>query len=468
MASPIPSALRDGVEQQTGCVIAAVQPRGGGGASRQGAEVTLFAPDGAERRCYLAWDAIAADPYDSFTPNLRYDYIYSTVMRIAGGADDVWMDKDVPFEHLDQSDFEQKVPMMLDPFAPLALPRGPALKNRFVLAPLTNLQSHPDGTLSDEEIHWLERRAEGGFGLIMSASSHVLPAGQGFKGQLGTFSDDHLPGLTRLADEIRARGSVSSVQLNHAGSRALQELTGQQPMGPFEDAQTGARAMTTAEVEAAIEAYIAAAVRVEKAGFDGAEIHGAHSYLICQFLSVGNQRSDGWGGSFAGRRRFLDAIIDGVRAATGPQFQLGLRLTPERHGIATREALDLAEDMLNSDRIDYLDMSLWSCFEQPVEEEFAAKPLIEWFTELPRGKVPLGVAGKIMGGEDVRHCLNAGADFVLIGRGAILHHDFPKQIAADPNFTSAPRPVSREYLRREGLSDKFIDYIAIWPDFVAD
>lgn len=153
-------------------------------------------------------------------------------------------------------------------------------------------------------------------------------------------------------------------------------------------------------------------------------------------MSATSEATAGGGGSFAGRRRFLDAIIDGVRAATGPQFQLGLRLTPERHGIATREALDLAEDMLNSDRIDYLDMSLWSCFEQPVEEEFAAKPLIEWFTELPRGKVPLGVAGKIMGGEDVRRCLNAGADFVLVGRGAILHHDFPKQIAADPDFTS--------------------------------
>lgn len=355
---------------------------------------------------------------------------------------------------------------MFDPFAPLALPRGSALKNRFMLAPLTNMQSHADGTLSDEEIHWLVKRAEGGFGLTMTAAAHVLPSGQGFKGQLGIFSDDHLPGLARLAAEIRKAGSVSSVQLHHAGWRAPQDITGYQPMGPFEDAQTGARAMTTREVEQAAEAFIAAAVRAEKAGFDGVELHGAHSYLICQFLDSGNQRSDGWGGSFAERRRFLDVIIDGVRAATGPDFQLGLRLTPERHGIATREALELAEDMLNSDRIDYLDMSLWDCFKTPVEAEFASKPLIEWFTELPRGKVPLGVAGKIMSGETVRRCFDVGVDFVLLGRAAILHHDFPAKMKADEQFESVTRPVSRDHLLAEGLSEPFVDYMAGWPGFV--
>lgn len=355
---------------------------------------------------------------------------------------------------------------MFDPFAPLALPRGPALKNRFMLAPLTNMQSHADGTLSDEEIHWLVKRAEGGFGLTMTAAAHVLPSGQGFKGQLGIFSDDHLPGLARLAAEIRKAGSVSSVQLHHAGWRAPEDITGHQPMGPFEDAQTGARAMTTREVEQAAEAFIAAAVRAEKAGFDGVELHGAHSYLICQFLDSGNQRSDGWGGSFAERRRFLDVIIDGVRAATGPDFQLGLRLTPERHGIATREALELAGDMLNSDRIDYLDMSLWDCFKTPVEAAFASKPLIEWFTELPRGKVRLGVAGKIMSGETVRRCFDAGVDFVLLGRAAILHHDFPAKMKADEQFESVARPVSRDHLLAEGLSEPFVDYMAGWPGFV--
>jgi 2,4-dienoyl-CoA reductase-like NADH-dependent reductase (Old Yellow Enzyme family) len=102
---------------------------------------------------------------------------------------------------------------------PLTLVRGPAWSNRIALAPMTNRQSHPDGTLSQHELVWLERRALGGFGLVMTCASHVAASGQGWTGQLGIFSDDHLPGLTRLADALRLAGSRSSVQLHHGGRR---------------------------------------------------------------------------------------------------------------------------------------------------------------------------------------------------------------------------------------------------------
>jgi 2,4-dienoyl-CoA reductase-like NADH-dependent reductase (Old Yellow Enzyme family) len=104
----------------------------------------------------------------------------------------------------------------------LDLGRGPAMANRFMLAPLTNMQSHADGTLSDDEYRWLVARAEGGFGLTMTAAAHVQKGGQGFPGQIGIWSDDHLPGLTRLAAGIAAAGSLSSVQLHHAGERTPQ------------------------------------------------------------------------------------------------------------------------------------------------------------------------------------------------------------------------------------------------------
>ena len=81
------------------------------------------------------------------------------------------------------------------------------MKNRFMLAPLTNLQSHADGTLSDDEFRWLAMRAEGGFGLTMTCAAHVQAAGQGFPGQLGIFDDKHLPGLARLAEAINQTGS---------------------------------------------------------------------------------------------------------------------------------------------------------------------------------------------------------------------------------------------------------------------
>ena len=94
---------------------------------------------------------------------------------------------------------------MTDLFAPMSFARGRGMKNRFMLAPLTNLQSHTDGRLSDDEYHWLVMRARGGFGLTMTCASHVQAQGQGFPGQLGCYSDAHLDGLTRLATGIRLR-----------------------------------------------------------------------------------------------------------------------------------------------------------------------------------------------------------------------------------------------------------------------
>src|SRR6478735_8718352 len=94
--------------------------------------------------------------------------------------------------------------------------RGPAMKNRLALAPLTNGQSHPDGILSDEEFRWLTYRAEGGSGLTMTCAAHVQRQGQGFAGQLGVFTDRHGEAIARLAEAIKRFDSVAVVQLHHA------------------------------------------------------------------------------------------------------------------------------------------------------------------------------------------------------------------------------------------------------------
>ncbi|MCK9543387.1 MAG: NADH:flavin oxidoreductase [Novosphingobium sp.] len=349
---------------------------------------------------------------------------------------------------------------------PLVLAHGPALANRFMLAPLTNSQSNEDGTLGEDEYRWLIGRAKGGFGLTMTCAAHVQRSGKAFKGQLGIWSDDHLPGLTRLAQGIAEAGSVSAVQLHHGGLRASESDCGM--VCPWDDAETGARALTTGEVEQVIEDFVLAALRAEKAGFQGVELHGAHNYLFGQFLESGNvRRTDQYGGSLENRQRMLFAVIDGIRGRCGADFQLGLRLSPERHGIPTAEARLTAERVMLSGKVDYLDMSLWDVFKRPVEPEFADHRLIDLFTGLPRGNCRLGVAGKITSAATARACLDAGADFVLIGRGAILHHDFPRRALADPGFESVPRPVSRDHLRAEGLSEPFIEYMTTFKDFVA-
>ena len=352
---------------------------------------------------------------------------------------------------------------------PLPFTRGPALKNRLMLAPLTNLQSHADGTLSDDEVRWLAMRAEGGFGLVMTAAAHVQRQGQGFPGQLGIWSDDHLPGLTALASRLRAAGAVSAVQLHHAGMRSPREVIGEAPQGLFADAETGTRALSTAEVERLRDDFIAAAVRAERAGFDGVEIHGAHGYVLAQFLdAANNQRDDRYGGSFANRKRLILEVIDGVRAACRADFQVGLRLSPERFNIDLAEAKALAEEVMTGGQLDYLDMSLWDCFKAPMGEAADAAPLISHFTALPRGTTRLGVAGKIMDAAKVQACLDAGADFVLIGRGAILHHDFAARCVADPGFAATALPVSTAHLRAEGLGEAFVSYMQTWPGFVGE
>jgi len=353
---------------------------------------------------------------------------------------------------------------------PLPLAHGPGLPNRLMLAPLTNMQSHADGTLSDDEAHWLLLRARGGFGLTMTAAAHVQASGQGFPGQLGCWSDRQLPGLARLAQGIRAAGSVSALQLQHSGRRSNPGLTGLPKVGPWDDAETGARALSTAEVEQLVEDFIQAALRAERAGFDGVEVHGAHGYLLCAFLDAEhNQRADRYGGSLERRSRILFEIVEGIRHRAGPGFQVGLRISPERYGIALAEARLLAGQMLAGGLLDYLDLSLWDVFKPPLEEGPTGRPLIAHFSDLPRGATRLGVAGKLMDAARAQACLDAGADFVLIGRGAILHHDFARRAIADPGFCAVPRPVSRAHLQAEGVGAAFMAYLAgTWPHFVGD
>jgi 2,4-dienoyl-CoA reductase-like NADH-dependent reductase (Old Yellow Enzyme family) len=357
---------------------------------------------------------------------------------------------------------------MASAFEPLTFKRGPAMPNRFMLAPLTNQQSHADGTLSEEEYNWLMMRAKGGFGATMTAAAHVQPGGQAFPGQIGICDDAHIPALARLAANIKAEGSVAVLQLFHGGMRADTKLSGLPLVAPSDDPKTGARAMSLSEVEEMIEAFIAAAQRAEKAGFDGVELHGAHTYLLCAFLGPEyNRRDDRYGGSLENRARSIREIISGIRSRCNPQFSIGQRLSAERMGMEFAEVLTIAEQLMQEGEIDYLDMSLWDVFKEPVEEKYKGRTLLSWFGGLDRGDVRLGVAGNIQSAADVHACMEAGVDFVVIGRAAILHHDLPKRVQRDPDFRMASPPISEEYLMAEGITAPFIDYIRHWPFIVA-
>lgn len=337
-----------------------------------------------------------------------------------------------------------------------------------MLAPMTNTQSHEDGLLSEDEYRWLAMRAKGEFGITMTCASHVQEIGKGFPGQLGIFSDDHIEGHRRLSTGIKAYGSLAVIQLHHAGMRSPRELIGEKPICPSDNAKHSSRGLSLAEVKQLRVDFITAALRAKECGYDGVEVHGAHGYILTQFLSSEiNKRTDEYGGTLENRSRLLFEIVHSIREKCGSGFLLGVRLSPERFGMKLCEVKKVAQRLYHEENIDFLDISLWDYLKFPEEEGHQNQSLLEHFTHLERGAVRLTVAGNIRTGYDVKKVLEAGVDFVSIGRSAILHHDFPKRVIDNLDFTPIETPVSEDYLRNEGLGENFIKYMRRWDKFVA-
>ncbi|MBN1092853.1 hypothetical protein JKP75_09955 [Blastococcus sp. TML/M2B] len=160
-------------------------------------------------------------------------------------------------------------------------------------------------------------------------------------------------------------------------------------------------------------------------------------------------------------------MVRAVRERCGPDFQVGVRISPERFGLRLGEVREVAAELLLSDAVDYLDLSLWDVAKQPEEEGFQDRPLMDWFTDLDRGTTRLGVAGKVRSGQQVTEALDRGADFVMVGRASILHHDFPERVRADGSFATRT-PVSPAHLADEGLSPVFVEYMRNWRGFVTE
>lgn len=355
---------------------------------------------------------------------------------------------------------------LLEPFI---FRNGVQAKNRIFLAPMTNQQSHDDGTLSDDELHWLHVRARGGFGVIETCASHVTTDGHSWRGELGIFDDKHIPGLTRLAKTLRESGATNLVQIFHGGARADGKLFGALPVTASNEGDPlTAREATIGDIERFIAAFRDAAVRAHKAGFDGVELHGAHGYLLGQFLSAtGNRRTDDWGGSLENRARLMRETTRSVRAAVPASFVVGIRISPEDFG--QTKGVDLDENVqlakwLSDDGIDFLHISMWDSFantkKRPDEH---AIPLFR--AAIPKD-LPIVVAGSIWTREQAEGLLAKGADGVALGRSAIANPDWPKQIL-NPQWQPRRPPMTPEELRERGLSDSFVNYMRRFR-FVAD
>ena len=356
---------------------------------------------------------------------------------------------------------------------PYVFKRGSlSVRNRTVLAAMTNKQSHDNGVLSEDEIAWLEARSEGGFGIITTAATHVEEDGQGWEGEFGTWSDEHLEGLTRLATTIHQHGGVGLAQLFHGGMRAPERLTGLQPKSASENELGNglgqSRAMTAAEIEKTIQAFGLAAKRCEEAGFQGVELHGAHGYLIAQFLGAStNRRKDEWGGNQGKRTRFLEEIVNEVRRSTGPDFLVGVRLSPVLHvcGLDLVDALETLR-LCNEMELDFVHVSCWDINETGVYND-VEKPYTTHFRDLLADGIPLISTGGVWNADDAHLAHDQGADFVGVARAGIAHPDWPSYLSAGSSEPSRP-PFDEATLQKAKLNSTFINYMRRWDGFVSD
>ena len=219
---------------------------------------------------------------------------------------------------------------MPDLFQPVSL-AGMTLRNRLMRSATAERRSEVDGTPRPDLAAMMAQLAGGGVGLIALGHTFVRPDGKASPGMAGLWRDDQVPAFARVAQAAKAKGAAIAVQINHGGRQANPSLTGGELIGPSavalsEDAPAP-RAVSEAEIAHLIEAYGQAARRVREAGFDAVQIHGAHGYLIGQFLSPqANQRQDQWGGSIENRARFLAAVAQRVRHYVGASYPVLVKL----------------------------------------------------------------------------------------------------------------------------------------------
>jgi 2,4-dienoyl-CoA reductase-like NADH-dependent reductase (Old Yellow Enzyme family)/NADPH-dependent 2,4-dienoyl-CoA reductase/sulfur reductase-like enzyme len=227
------------------------------------------------------------------------------------------------------------------------------LKNRILMAAMGNNFSHPQGTVSDRAIAYYAERARGGAGLIITEASPVSLSGRHRGRGLCAYDDSFLPGLRHLADTVHAHGSAMALQLHHAGRLADPEISGGPPLAPSPIPRgpgwSSPKEMNLEEIQEVIHQFGSAARRAKEAGFDAVEVHGAHGYLIHQFLSPRtNRRKDAYGGNPEKRLRFALEVLQRVRHELGEVFPVLFRLSAKEfieNGYNLEEALDWAVEL---------------------------------------------------------------------------------------------------------------------------
>jgi 2,4-dienoyl-CoA reductase-like NADH-dependent reductase (Old Yellow Enzyme family) len=237
------------------------------------------------------------------------------------------------------------------------------LKNRFVRSATWEGMATDEGAGTARLIELMAQLADGGVGLIISGHAYVRREGQAGPKQMGIYDDKLLPGLTRMASAVHARNGRIIVQLAHAGCLAATGLSGLPAKGPSAregGKAPGCREMTKDEIAEVIAGFAAGALRAQKAGFDGVQIHAAHGYLLSQFLSpFFNKRKDAYGGSIENRARIVLDVLQSIRRVTGSAFPVLIKMNSEdflEGGFSRQDMLEVSR-MLEDAGIEAIELS---------------------------------------------------------------------------------------------------------------
>ena len=315
------------------------------------------------------------------------------------------------------------------------------VKNRFVVPPMGTCFANPDATVSQRMIDYYSTRAKGGFGLITIEVTAVAPEGEAIKTEPGLWDDKFIPQYRKLIDACHKYGAKVSVQLHHAGRQTNTGIMGEQPVSssplPCPICAEVPRELTTEEVYTQIQNFIDAAQRAREAGADAVEVHGAHGYLVAQFMSpYSNKRTDEFGGTFINRMRFPALIIKGIREQVDANFPIIFRISGDekitggRTIAETRAIARLLEELgVNAMHVtaSVYGSSQWLW----APTEIKAGYLAELSGEVKKSvSIPVITVGRYTDpfiAEDV--LLTGKADMVSFGRESIADPEMPNKVA---------------------------------------
>lgn len=330
-------------------------------------------------------------------------------------------------------------------FTPFTI-KNVTMKNRIVMSPMCMYSSHnEDGHVQDWHLTHYVSRAVGQVGLIMIEATAVLPEGRISSKDLGIWNDDHVRGLKELNRQMKMYGSKTAIQLAHAGRKAMVDGDIFAPSAiPFNEKMRTPIEMSTDDIKHTVNAFVEGARRAKEADFDIIELHGAHGYLINEFLSpLTNQRNDEYGGSKENRYRFLKEIIDGVNEVwNGPLFVRVSANDYHPEGLTPEDYVEYAAWM-KEQGVDLIDVSSGAVV--PAAIPVFPGYQVTFSEKIKHGAaIATGAVGLITTGLQAEEIIqNDRADLVFIGRELLRDPYWARNAAKELNVDIEP-PVQYE------------------------